>query len=166
LEDFGVFKPEVPQVPEVDSLPRSEPAKPAEILPEIDTTNLQTENVSKFHVIHREGKKVHSRPRVEAGSTIRRALITFVSRTGQVRRWAFDCVFSPRRKPHILEFQGKVQRKNVKDARFYFPVQATDRDVRNLVGSWFTNLQVHDESAALNLMGSPESYNITILDEA
>jgi len=154
--------------PEVEGLlepRRSEPVESVKVFPEMGTGGGAQATDREINVIQKNHVKTHTRPRLTPGSTIKRALVTFVSRTGEVRRWPFDCVFSPRRKPRILEFQGKVQRKNMKNARFYFPSETTEENARSLVGSWFVNLQVHDQNATLNVMGPPVPYSIDILDE-
>lgn len=166
FEDFGVLLSDKSEVEGLLEPQRSEPVEPVEVFPEMGTGGGAQATDREINVIHRKNPKVHSRPHVTAGSTIRRALVTFVSKNGEVRRWPFDCVYGPRRKPRILEFQAKIRRKNMTDARFYFPMQATDRDVKDLIGNWFVNLQVHDESASLNIMGSPTAFFVDLLDEA
>lgn len=163
MEDPMEEKPEAEGLLEPQ---RSEPVEPVEVLPEMGNGRGAQATDREINVIQKNHVKTHTRPRLTPGSTIKRALVTFVSRTGEVRRWPFDCIFSSRRQPRILEFQGKVQRKNMKNARFYFPIQATNQDVRNLVGSWFVSLQVHDESASLNIMGSPTAFSVDLVDEA
>lgn len=133
------------------------------ILPEINVINPQTEKTPELHIIHRKSSKTHSKPHVAADSVLKRALLTFTSRTGEARRWASDCVFSPRtRRPSVLEFQGKAQGKCV---RFYFRLGTDDEIVKTVIGSWFANyLKVHDETA-LNASGSPTPFTINLLDE-
>jgi len=161
MEDPMEEKPEVEGLLEPQ---RSEPVEPVEVLPEMGTGGGAQVTDREINVIHRKNPKTHSKPHVEPGSTVKKALVTFMSKTGQTQRWPFDLVFSPRRKPRILEFQAKIRRKNMTDARFYFPPQATDQNVKDFVGSWFVNLKVHDESASLNIMGSPTPYSVEILD--
>lgn len=146
--------------PEVESLPeahRSKPAEPVHFGQDPYVINPQT----KLHVIYRKSSKTHSKPHVEANSIIKRVLITFVAKSGKLRRWAFDCIFSPHtRKSAVLEFKGKT----TKDARFYFRLGTDDETAKTVISNWFANLQVHDESAALNVMGSPTPYSVDILD--
>jgi hypothetical protein len=164
FEDFSSLLADKPEAPSLDPNigPQLQLERPeANVKPEIDVTNPQAENVSKLHVIHRRQAKTHSKPHVEANSIIKRVLITFVAKSGKLRRWAFDCIFSPHtRKSAVLEFKGKT----TKDARFYFRLGTDDETAKTVIGSWFANLQVHDESVAFNLVGSPESYSIEILD--
>jgi len=162
MEDLQSEKPEVPQVPEVDSLPH---VKHTEVMPEIDVIKLHPEKALELNVIHRQRAKTHCGPHVKSGTIVKRVLISFKSKTGEVQRWPFDCVFSPRRKPRILEFQAKIRRRNMKNARFYFPVAATSQDVKNLVGSWFSQLGAHDPDARVNLMGPPVPYFIDVEEE-
>ena len=131
----------LPEAPSPASTPNLKPT--SETLPKIGpqvqmSLPAQTENVS----LH---SKVHSRPHVIAGSVVKRALITFLSRTGQTQRWGFDCIFSSHiRKPAIIEFKAK----RAKDARFYFTLGTDNETVKTVITSWFEKLE----------MGSPGSY--------
>jgi hypothetical protein len=128
-----------------------------DILPTIDVT----EKASNLNITRKNKSRAYTKPHVAAGSVVKRALITFVSRTGEVRRWGFDCIFSPHtKKPTIREFQWKT----TTDARFYFPREAGDEEIRSVAAAWFEGLKVHDPEARISSVGTPQSYDIAILE--
>jgi hypothetical protein len=98
-----------------------------------------TIDINSVTATRKSRAKTHSRPQLIPGSTIRRALVTFAPRTGEVQRWGVDCIFALHiKKPAITEF--KVKR--VRDARFYFPLEADDETVKTVINDWFEKLQV------------------------
>jgi len=162
FEDFSVS---LSDKTEVEGLLEPQRSEPAETMPKIDVIKPHPQKALEFNIIHRQRAKTHCGPHVKSGTVVKRVLISFKSKGGEVRRWSFDCIFSSRRKPHILEFQGKKQRKNTRSARFYFPSEATEENVRSLVGSWFGQLGAHDPDARVNLMGPPVPYFIDVEEE-
>ena len=142
LEDFGVLLSDKPEAEGLLEPRRSEPVEPVKVFPEMGTGGGAQATDREINIIHRKNSKVHSRPHVTTGSTVKKALVTFMSKTGQTQRWPFDCIFGPRRNPRILEFQAKIRRKNITDARFYFPLEADNETVKTVINDWFEKLQV------------------------
>lgn len=132
-----------------------------------ETTTLESEksirNEAGLRVLVRKTAKSHSQPHPQGSNNLKRILITFKNRETKVlQRWGFSCIFLLRkRKPSVLEFHGRKG----KDARFYFPWEAGNEEIRSVATAWFEKLGIHDSEARVNLMGSPESFNIAILDE-
>lgn len=123
----------------------------------------------KTNIIRRSRRKSHNRPKLHLsrGSYLKRALVTYVDqKTGVLQRTGFDVVFSAagfsRSTPSIIEF--KVGYKSPqKTARFYFPRETDVSKVKEVIGSWFSHLGIHNTSAMLNIMGSPVDFTIDFL---
>jgi hypothetical protein len=120
------------ETPQVQVL-RSEAVKTASSSP------AATIDINSVTVTRKSRAKAHSRPQLIAGSTIKRALVSFSPRTGEAQRWGVDCIFALHiKKPAIIEFKAK----RVQDARFYFPLEADDETVKTVINDWFEKLQV------------------------
>lgn len=112
----------------------------------------------EISIQRRHTPKSHSRPHVDLRGRRARALVTF-KKNGTLQRWSCDVLYMPdrRRRVLILEFPSYF-------SRFFFPMEASEEAVKQVVGSWFQSLKVHDEDGCFNTMGSPTPYVINLTE--
>lgn len=113
-------------------------------------------------------RRRHSRRRLSNSRSSKklRARVSFVPKNHptMIERWSFDVVRGAgrRERPTIYEYSYGCGKRKLKNARFYFPRNATAEEVQSLIGSWFQGFSVHDESARLNTMGAPQPFIVEI----